>query len=342
MQFWKIKKEYILSAVLVASLGMPSFAQMKSFHDVTNQTWGYEAIQTMNEKKVIMGYSNGDFKPEQAVTRAEFAAMINRLFGLKEKGEIAYQDISKSYWAMGEIQIATKAGYMKGDEKGLFNPNRMVTRNEMAVVLDKLLELDEKEWKQLPAMNHVPKWARASAQRLVAAGVMTESDFKNLKPLKRVDLAVAFQTVLNTYIEAEPADSDKKDETASNSTEKPTPTIPSTGQPIVPPTVPPVVQPEVPSADVIKHIDTVVSDLQKWVMPRTKTNTQRTVVDKIIESMSAYKNNVHHDVASDVASVRQIRSTMTQEEATALKDLISGFVNSGSLRQLNQIFNLID
>lgn len=336
MQFWKIKKEYILSAVLVASLGMPSFAQMKSFHDVTNQTWGYEAIQTMNEKKVIMGYSNGDFKPEQAVTRAEFAAMINRLFGLKEKGEIAYQDISKSYWAMGEIQIATKAGYMKGDEKGLFNPNRMVTRNEMAVVLDKLLELDEKEWKQLPTMNHVPKWARASAQRLVAAGVFTESDFKNLKPLKRVDLAIAFQTVLNTYIEPQNTDTDKKDETVSGGTG--TPVVP----PTVPPTIPPVVQPEKPSDEVIRHIDVVIADLQNWVIPRTTTNNQRTVVSMIIESMTAYKNNVHHDVASDVASVRQIRSTMTQEEATALKDLISGFVNSGSLRQLNQIFNLID
>ena len=92
----------------------------------------------LSEAGIIKGYPDGTFKPENAVTRAEFAKMTLLSLELKEeKPETpTFPDVPKDHWAYSYIEGAVKAGLIKGYPDGSFKPNGQVTKaEEMAVIV---------------------------------------------------------------------------------------------------------------------------------------------------------------------------------------------------------------
>ena len=104
----------------------------------------YEEIKFLAGVGVIAGYSDGTFRPNEKVTRAQAAMMIGRALNLDgTKRSAAFSDVSDSHQASGYIASAAEAGIIKGYQNGTFRPDETVTRGQMAIFLSRVFQLNE-------------------------------------------------------------------------------------------------------------------------------------------------------------------------------------------------------
>ncbi|PSB09950.1 S-layer homology domain-containing protein [filamentous cyanobacterium CCP2] len=119
--------------------------QTTSFPD-TEGHWAQPFIQPLAQEGILTGYLDGTFRPEQAVNRDEFAAVIRQAFSQEPVREIAeggvYQDVPTDYWAAPAIEEAYEMGFMQGYPGGFFRPNQPVSRVEAIVALADNLDLE--------------------------------------------------------------------------------------------------------------------------------------------------------------------------------------------------------
>ncbi len=170
------------------------------FNDVSVKHWAYGAIKAMKEKGVINGFGNGDFKPEDAVTRAQFICAVAKL--LNETGKVyqnGFNDVSSSDWYAPFVQVAFEKGYISG-YNGAFNPNSNITRQEMAVVIDRIVGGSETKELTFTDKDEISTWAYESVSRVYAGGFMTGTDtgaFEPENPTTRAQMAVILERLAN-------------------------------------------------------------------------------------------------------------------------------------------------
>ena len=98
--------------------------------------WAEPFIKALVAKDIIKGYPDGTFKPDQPVTRAEFAALLNKAFDLKEvRAARKFKDVPKKYWAAEVIQKAYQGGFLSGYPNGTFAPKQNIIRIQSLVSL---------------------------------------------------------------------------------------------------------------------------------------------------------------------------------------------------------------
>lgn len=110
-----------------------------TFSDVPKGYWAANYIGYMQQFGVITGYSDGSFRPDAPVTRAEFAAIASRFEKLTE-GSKSFTDVPDTYWAARYINFAATRGWVTGYSDGTFKPENTITRAEVAAVTCRLLE----------------------------------------------------------------------------------------------------------------------------------------------------------------------------------------------------------
>lgn len=101
----------------------------------TNGHWAESTINKWTANGYINGYPDGTFRPNNAISRAEFVTLANKAFGYNTPTSISFRDVNTNYWAYNEIQKGVAAGYIKGDAVGTFRPGSAVTRQEAAVMM---------------------------------------------------------------------------------------------------------------------------------------------------------------------------------------------------------------
>ncbi len=115
-----------------------------TFKDIEKH-WGKEDIELLAAKKIVEGI-NGEFMPEKLITRAEFATMLVRSLGLKAtKPTLNYnfKDVVKNSWYEEYVSIAVEYGIVEGYNDGTFKPNKEITREEMIVMVMRVVQLIE-------------------------------------------------------------------------------------------------------------------------------------------------------------------------------------------------------
>ncbi len=110
-----------------------------TFSDVPSTDWAYGYIGYLEKYDIIKGYSDGTFRPNDAVTRAEFVTMAVRYYDLfndvKKSGyTVNYTDLTKSYWAYTDIAYAKHIGWLNGYADGTFKGDNNITRAEVVTV----------------------------------------------------------------------------------------------------------------------------------------------------------------------------------------------------------------
>ena len=104
------------------------------FSDV--EMWAKQDINELAAAEVVSGYGDGTFRPDNAVTRAEFVTMLMRIIG--ENGNTsAFADVN-GHWAEKYIDKASEYGYINGYEDGTFRPDNNITRAEAVTIMSKV------------------------------------------------------------------------------------------------------------------------------------------------------------------------------------------------------------
>ncbi|AFY48039.1 putative S-layer protein [Nostoc sp. PCC 7524] len=113
----------------------PSFAQ-NTFFDVSSNYWAAPFIRELSQRGVIAGFPDGSFRPEEPVTRAQFAAMVNKAFQkAPQRQAIRFVDVPTNYWGYSAIQQAYTIGFLSGYPGNRFEPNQAIPRQQVLVSL---------------------------------------------------------------------------------------------------------------------------------------------------------------------------------------------------------------
>lgn len=159
--------------------------------------WAKDSIQSLADAGVIRGYPGGEFRSEALMTRAEFVTVVNQAAGLQPLSYLGgFRDVKKGDWFAAHVAAATKAGYIKGYKDGTFRPNQPITRNEMSVVLAKVLKLSPGGSLSFKDKKLIPSWAAPSVAALVQKGYVSgypDKTFRGSGRATRAEIA----TVVN-------------------------------------------------------------------------------------------------------------------------------------------------
>ncbi|MDY6786002.1 MAG: S-layer homology domain-containing protein [Cyanobacteriota bacterium] len=161
---------------------------MQSFPDIARH-WAKEFIEGLRSRNIVSGFPDGSFQPEKAMTRAEYAALLNGAFPLPAiRPYAAFIDFSPYYWAAGAIKKAYEAGFLSGFPQNRFRPLDPVTRVQVIVSVVnglKLAQQLESDPKIPPSEDlfedaaAIPNYARDEVTTATQAGLVV--NYPNLQ-----------------------------------------------------------------------------------------------------------------------------------------------------------------
>lgn len=181
------------------------------FTDITEEfTYAEMAIQELAKKGIINGMGNGRYAPQGSLTRAQISKIMVESLDCEEveyKG--GFSDVDASDWFAGYVQAAVEAGIFVGYPDGTFQPDQVISRQEMAVVAARGaigMELVTPERVDKYVMEKstymdkdvVPEWAANEVAWLEAKGAFAEIAVESFEPFKVVNRAEAAVIVYNT------------------------------------------------------------------------------------------------------------------------------------------------
>ncbi len=149
----------VMMAVMLLFTAMPTgFAATGTFKDVPRNHWAYDAIKAMAEKGVIQGYNDGTFRPNNLITRAEFAKIMIAAAGInvnsKQYLQQTFDDVDRNHWAFKYVELAKN--YLTGYKTGnvyTYKPDDVAVREDIAVALVRLKGLDSKKKADLSLLS---------------------------------------------------------------------------------------------------------------------------------------------------------------------------------------------
>lgn len=100
----------------------------------TSGHWAEESIEKLEANKIMSGYSDGNFRPNKAITREEFCAVLAKYMGMKDKNTSEFPDV-KGRWSESAVGFLTKEKLINGYLDGKFHPLNTITREESAAIL---------------------------------------------------------------------------------------------------------------------------------------------------------------------------------------------------------------
>ncbi|KAF6571741.1 S8 family serine peptidase [Paenibacillus polymyxa] len=155
-----------------------------SFEDISS-SYAQSEIQSLANKLLINGTTDTTFSPKKNVTRAEFAALVTRALGLTPGTAGPFSDIPAGSWYSGDVAAAYEAGLITGRSSDKFDPNANISRQEIAVVLGKAVDLLQiKAAADGPARtpyhdaSSFAGYAKDSIEKVSAAGIINGEAIK--------------------------------------------------------------------------------------------------------------------------------------------------------------------
>jgi len=174
-------------------------ANAASFTDTTGH-WAEKMI----EQAVAHGYvpAGGAFEPNKAITRNEFARMVNGAFGLTAAANISFKDVAASDPYYKDVQKAVSAGYIAGYEDNTFRGTNLITRQEAAVIIARLVAhpANLSNMNTLTDASSIAAWAQPAAKAVFTKGYMVGDNLKKFNPLgnlTRAETVKILETILS-------------------------------------------------------------------------------------------------------------------------------------------------
>ncbi|PZV14496.1 MAG: S-layer protein [Pseudanabaena sp.] len=162
-----VAASFIGSSAISLISAISAFAQT-TFNDVPSGYWAQAFIQELASKDIIKGFPDGGFRPNDPVTRAQFAAMLSKAVNKAPiRGGVSFVDVDSSYWAASAIQTSYTTGFMSGYPGNVFEPNQNIPRVQVLVSLANGLNYSASEAPETILQTYadasgIPNYARGS------------------------------------------------------------------------------------------------------------------------------------------------------------------------------------
>lgn len=156
-------------------------AAAADFADIDSTHWAYPAVSKLSGMKIINGYEDGSFRPTKSVTREEFVTMISLAFSLTQSGDAPeFDDVVQDAWFAGYVAAASSKGIISGIGDGSFGVGRDISRQEAAVILDRILTLfgaaSGSAAAEFADSEEIAAWAAEGVNRLTKCGIISGID----------------------------------------------------------------------------------------------------------------------------------------------------------------------
>lgn len=119
----------------------PAALPTPTFRDVAAEHPAYDAIESLTTGKVISGFRDGSFQPETEVTRGQAATMVNRILKLRQFYPLQFEDVPANHAFAKDIAAMSDAGILSGYEDGTFGMYDLLTKTQLAIILDRAFGL---------------------------------------------------------------------------------------------------------------------------------------------------------------------------------------------------------
>ncbi len=187
----------LLSAALVFTLFLPAESHGASnFKDVRGH-WAETYINDAVRLGIIKGYTDGNFLPDEKVSRAEFVSMINRALGNTATGSTRFNDVSSGAWYYSDVSKAVTAGFVSGFDDGTFRPNHKITRQEAAVILARIIPTQGASTNLSRFSDHrsISDWAYTALSKVGGKGYISGYTDGRMHPLDSLTRAQAAKII---------------------------------------------------------------------------------------------------------------------------------------------------
>lgn len=183
---------------------------VKHFADIESH-WAKDDIYALVEKGIIAGVTDTEFRPEDEVTRAQFAKLLVNALNIKfDKGAaLSFKDVPAGAWYHDVVAAAVKAGLVKGGDDGIFAPDENITREEMAVIISQALKMKsaaaitdfetEQIINKFTDKEDISALARQGIALAVRSGILSGADRNTFAPHRSVTRAEAASVILRLY-----------------------------------------------------------------------------------------------------------------------------------------------
>lgn len=128
-----------------------------SFSDIKDGAWCCRAVSTLTNMGIIKGYTDGTFRPNADITRAELATIIARFAKLDVNTE-TFSDIT-GHWAQKSIELAAGNGWINGYTDGTFRPNKSIIRAETFAMINRVLDRQTESVSDLLPTSEMNMWS---------------------------------------------------------------------------------------------------------------------------------------------------------------------------------------
>lgn len=198
MKFFRKVSLILISSTLILTNSV--FA--RSFND-TRDHWASNSINVITENRIMRGYQDNTFRPDEYMSRAEFYAVVNNLAKLDKTYTVTFSDVKTSDWYYGEVAKGIKAGYLTPTTGPLY-PDREISREEVAEILGYMYSLKDNvsatnEFKDAASINAS---ARGYVGALVEARVLkgySNGNFYPKRSMRRSEVAVLLRSLVDKY-----------------------------------------------------------------------------------------------------------------------------------------------
>lgn len=128
-----------------------------SHSDIKDGAWCCRAVATLTNAGVINGYTDGTFRPNAPITRAELATIIAR-FAKLDVNTKTFSDIN-GHWAQKSIELAAGNNWINGYDDGTFRPNNNITRAETFAMINRVLDRQTENVSDLLPTSEMNMWS---------------------------------------------------------------------------------------------------------------------------------------------------------------------------------------
>lgn len=193
---------------VIANFGESIETTVESQFKDIEKHWAKDEIQAIIAMGIVNGYPDGTFRPNNKISRAEFSKMIVTALQLKSTDYVGgFSDVKMGEWYANNIATMVKNEFALGYPDGTFAPNGNITRNEISIILSKVLKLEVSEEEKILLINFkdmelIPDWTKPSVAEVVKAELMkgdTDYNFNPSNNATRAEAATVIYRLTKVY-----------------------------------------------------------------------------------------------------------------------------------------------